>query len=104
MNRCARARPRILERRGAARAAAPPDARAAARALQVTSDVGKFAGDEVITEQTTQTLTAVLGNTETLTDTAADAIAAGFSDVRRRPRAPTARANRAQIARRSRAG
>jgi len=59
-----------------------PARRAQPRAVQVTSDVGKFAGDEVITEQTTQTFSAVLGTTETMSGATVDAITEALNEAR----------------------
>ena len=49
---------------------------------QVVGDPGKFAGDDVITEQTTQTFSAVLGTTETMSDATVDAISEALNEVR----------------------
>ena len=52
------------------------------RVPQVSSDPGKFAGDDVITEQTAQTFSAVLGTTETMSDTTVDAITEALQEAR----------------------
>ena len=52
------------------------------RVRQVVGDPGKFAGDDVITEQTTQTFSAVLGTTETMSDATVDAISEALNEVR----------------------